>query len=99
VRGISGATRPLLITSAARDAEYQALLTRRNVEATRRYSLHTTGYAVDIARRYSGRRQARAFQFMLDRLQALDLIAWVREPGAIHLTVARDAGAVLRDGI
>ncbi len=99
VREISGATRPLLITSAARDAEYQALLTRRNIEATRRYSLHTTGYAVDIARRYSGRRQARAFQFLLDRLEALDLIAWVREPGAIHFTVADDAGEVLRDGI
>ena len=23
---------------------------------------------------------------MLDRLQALDLIAWVREPAAIHIT-------------
>ena len=34
-----------------------------------------------------------------DRLEALDLIAWVREPGAIHLTVAEDAGEVLRDGI
>jgi hypothetical protein len=99
VREISGATRPLLITSAARDAEYQALLTRRNIEATRRYSLHTTGYAVDIARRYSGRRQARAFQFMLDRLEALDLIAWVREPGAIHFTVAEDAGEVLARGV
>ncbi len=99
VREISGATRPLTITSAARDAEYQRLLTRRNIEATRRYSLHTTGYAVDIARRYSGRRQARAFQFMLDRLQALNLIAWVREPAAIHLTVAADAGKVLRDGV
>ena len=37
------------------------------------------------------RRQALAFQFWLDRLQALDLIAWVREPGAIHLTVSRRA--------
>jgi len=99
VRQISGASRPLTITSAARDGEYQALLTRRNIEATRRYSLHTTGYAVDISRGYSGRRQARAFQFLLDRLQALHLIAWVREPTAIHLTVSRDAARVLRDGI
>jgi hypothetical protein len=28
---------------------------------------------------------------MLDRLQALNLIAWVREPEAIHVTVANGA--------
>jgi hypothetical protein len=28
---------------------------------------------------------------MLDRMQALNLIAWVREPAAIHVTVAGDA--------
>jgi hypothetical protein len=36
-----------------------------------------------------------AFQFMLDRLTALNLIAWVREPAAIHITVAPDAAEVL----
>ena len=65
---------------------------RRNREATRNYSLHTTGWAFDIARRYRSRRQALAFQFVLDRLQVLDAIAWVREPDAIHITVSRDAG-------
>ena len=35
--------------------------------------------------------QAEAFQFMLDRLQALNLIAWVREPQAIHVTVSSGA--------
>jgi hypothetical protein len=25
---------------------------------------------------------------MLDRLQSLNLIAWVREPGAIHITAS-----------
>jgi hypothetical protein len=29
-----------------------------------------------------------AFQYMLDRLQSLNLIAWVREPGAIHITTS-----------
>ena len=53
-----------------------------------RYSLHTTGYAFDIARNYRSRAQALAFQFVLDRLTARGLIAWVREPGAIHVTVA-----------
>ena len=31
---------------------------------------------------------ALAFQFVLDRLQSLNLIAWVREPGAIHIAEA-----------
>jgi hypothetical protein len=33
----------------------------------------------------------RAFQFMLDDLFARGLIAWVREPAAIHVTVSSDA--------
>jgi hypothetical protein len=28
---------------------------------------------------------------MLDRLQSHDLIAWVREPAAIHVTVSAEA--------
>jgi hypothetical protein len=28
---------------------------------------------------------------MLDRLQALNLIAWVREPAAIHITAGPEA--------
>ena len=28
---------------------------------------------------------------MLERLQSHNLIAWVREPAAIHVTVSRDA--------
>ena len=63
------------------------MLARRNIEATRGLSLHTTGWAFDIARRYRSRAQALAFQFMLDRLTALNMIAWVREPDAIHVTV------------
>ncbi len=98
VREISASKRALVLTSTARDDGYQRLLTRRNIEATRRYSLHTTGYAFDIARKYESGRQSRAFQFLLDRLTALDLIAWVREPGAIHITVAGDAERLLRPG-
>jgi soluble lytic murein transglycosylase-like protein len=94
VRAIS-ATAPLTVTSTVRDERYQRVLARRNVEATDAYSLHTTGWAFDVARTYVDRRQALAFQFMLDRLTALDLIAWVREPGAIHVTAAPDAGTVL----
>jgi hypothetical protein len=82
---------PLTVTSAARDARYQRALRRGNPEAARGYSLHTTGYSFDILRDYASREQALAFQFWLDRLQALNLIAWVREPRAIHVTVAEDA--------
>ena len=55
------------------------------------YNLHATGYTFDIARRYAGHAEALAFQYVLDRLTALDLIAWVREPATIHITVAHDA--------
>ena len=88
----------LTVTSSVRDEEYQRLLVRRNAEATAAYSLHTTGWAFDVLRSYRDRRHALAFQFMLDRLTALNLIAWVREPAAIHVTVAGDAADVLRGG-
>lgn len=91
VRALGGARGPLAVTSAVRDDSYQRLLRTRNEEATRGYSLHTTGYAFDIRRRYESGEQAQAFQFVLDRLTAQGLIAWVREPAAIHVTVSRDA--------
>ena len=94
VRAYSGGASPLLVTSTVRDEEYQRRLVRRNGEATRGYSLHTTGWAFDVARSYRSRRQALAFQFVLDRLQVLNAIAWVREPDAIHITVSRDAEAL-----
>jgi hypothetical protein len=91
VRSISGEPSPLRVTSTVRDGEYQRRLIRGNGEATRNYSLHTTGYAFDVLRRYGSRRQALAFQFVLDRLRVLNVIAWVREPAAIHVTAGRDA--------
>ena len=94
VRAISGQA-PLTVTSTVRDEAYQRRLIDRNGEATRGYSLHTTGWAFDVARRYRSRRQALAFQFVLDRLQVLDAIAWAREPGAIHVTAAPEGKALL----
>ncbi len=93
VRALSGDA-PLTVTSTVRDEAYQRRLVSRNREATRNYSLHTTGWAFDIARSYRSGRQALAFQFVLDRLQVLNAIAWVREPDAIHITVSRDAAAL-----
>jgi soluble lytic murein transglycosylase-like protein len=94
-RAISG-TGPLIVTSTVRDRRYQRVLASENIEATHAYSLHTTGFTFDIERDYASSRQARAFQFLLDRLTALDLIAWVREPAAIHITVSARAGQALR---
>jgi Transglycosylase SLT domain len=88
VRDVSGTRASLIVTSTVRDERYQQLLQRDNLFATREYSLHTTGYAFDVRRQYASRRQAVAFQYMLDRLQSLNLIAWVREPGAIHITAS-----------
>ncbi len=90
-REIGGPATPLLVTSAVRDERYQHLVAAANIEATHGYSLHTTGFTFDIRRAYSSHREALAFQFMLDRLQAMNLIAWVREPEAIHVTVSSAA--------
>lgn len=93
-RALSGQA-PLTVTSTVRDEAYQRRLLVRNREATPNYSLHTTGWAFDIARRYQSKAHAQAFQFVLDRLQTLDAIAWVREPGAIHVTAAPEGKALL----
>lgn len=81
----------LTATSAVRDEQYQALLQAENIEATRAYSIHTSGWAVDMSRTYASNRQAQMFQFVLTRMQALDLITWVREPTAIHWTSSPDS--------
>jgi hypothetical protein len=94
VREQSGARAPLIVTSTVRDEEYQRLLAEENPEATSAYSLHTTGWAFDVKREYRTSAQAAAFQFMLDRLQSLNLISWVREPASIHITVSSDARAL-----
>jgi hypothetical protein len=96
VHALSGARAPLLLTSAVRDNRYQRVLQHVNVNAARSYSLHTTGYAFDIARVYRSRRQAWAFQYVLDRLTAANAIAYIREAAAIHVAVASDASAKLR---
>lgn len=85
----------LTVTSTVRDQRYQDQLVSRNGEATRGYSLHTTGWAFDVLRAYRSGRQARALQWQLDRLSVLGVIAWVREPAAIHITVGDSAEAVL----
>jgi hypothetical protein len=96
VRDVAGTRASLTVTSTVRDLEYQRLLARRNAFATRGYSLHTTGFAFDIRRDYASRGQAVAFEYMLDRLQSLNLIAWVREPDVIQIAASREAGELIR---
>ena len=97
VKAVSGEDKPLTVTSATRDREYQDLLVGINSEATSEYSLHTTGWSFDIRRRYASDRQARAFQFALDRLRAHAILDYAYEPAAIHVTVSENADLLLDD--
>jgi hypothetical protein len=85
----------LSVTSAVRDGAYQELLADRNPSATDGYSLHTTGWSFDVARRYESDAQGAAFQFVLDRLQALALIDYAVEPEVIHITVSNEVGPLI----
>jgi hypothetical protein len=48
------------------------------------------GWRFEVRRNYASGAQAGAFQYMLDRLQALNLIAWVRDPDVIRITASRE---------
>jgi hypothetical protein len=89
VRSLSGVDKPLLVLTTAADQQYVQ-------RAGDGFSCTPDGYSFQISRHYASPAQANAFQAVLDRLQALNLIAWSREPSAIDITVARDAGAWAR---
>ena len=92
VRRVSGLrTAPLRIQSTVTDGRLadQAGISDPPAE---------TGWAFSVERRYVAPAQATAFQAILDRLQALNLIAWAREPDVIRITVASDAVSWLRRG-
>jgi len=95
VREINDGKGELTVTSTVRDQKYQDELVGVNDEATSAYSLHTTGYSFDILRDYTTDKQAQAFQFVLDRLRALDVIDYAVEPDAIHVTVSNEAAPLL----
>jgi hypothetical protein len=94
VHALSGEPAPLIVTTTVYDDAHQRPLAT-HPEATQNYSLHTTGYAFDIVRRYRSGKQAAAFQYELERLQARGLIAWVRDPRTIHVTVTSEAKALV----
>jgi hypothetical protein len=83
---------PITVTSATRSVKTEERDTRGAFDAEAPPSTHTTGYAFDLSRDYRSPAQAQALQFWLDRLTALNAIAWVREPDVIHVTVGPRAG-------
>jgi len=94
VRTLSGGGRahaPLVVARAVTDAHYQRALGIDDPDAL-------TGYTFSIARHYASSAEAAAFQSVLDRLQALNLIAWSRGLSTIEVTVAPDASRYLVDG-
>jgi hypothetical protein len=93
VRALSGTKAPLIVSQAVTDSTYEHLL-----GAPHGYALAATGYQFEIERQYASTAQADAFQAMLDRLQALNLIAWSRSAGTIDVTVASGAGRAIVDG-
>jgi hypothetical protein len=92
VRALSGGAAPLILTSTVADRRYQQLIGENDPPAA-------DGWSFTIARHYVSTAQAVAFQAMLDRLQALNLIAWQRYPSEIEVTVASDADRVIVNGL
>jgi hypothetical protein len=88
VHELSGETRPLALTRAAYDADAARKLTPHDPGAAADADAHETGFAFDIRRRYGSGAQAAAFQWTLERLEALGLIAWTRGDSVIHVVVS-----------
>jgi Transglycosylase SLT domain len=81
VRSLAHGAEPLRVQSTVSDARYAQ-------QSSDAFAAATNGYSFQISRRYVNRAQAEAFQATLDRLQALNLIAWAREATVIDVTVA-----------
>jgi hypothetical protein len=79
VRNVSGTNAPLTVTRTVRPDG----------------GIHATGFAFDIKRDYANGAQAEAFQYMLDRLQALNLIAWTRSGDTIHIVASEEGDKLL----
>ena len=85
---LSGEERPLALTRAAYDDEAATKLTPHDPGAAADAEMHSTGFAFDIRRRYGSGAQAAAFQWTLERLETLGLIAWTRGRSVIHVVVS-----------
>jgi hypothetical protein len=91
VRALSHVSGSLTVAAAISDRRYQRAIGFIDEPAT-------TGYSFALLRHYANVRQATALQDLLDRLQALNLIAWARETTTIDVTVASGAADVIARG-
>jgi hypothetical protein len=91
VYSLSGDERPLTVTRATYDEEAASTLTPRDPGAAAHAGVHATGFVFDIRRRYGSGAQAAAFEWTLERLEALGLIAWTRGKAVIHVVVSPQA--------
>jgi hypothetical protein len=94
VRAIGRTTAPLELTAATTDAADLAAAARAAHGFADSDRLHASGYAFDLARSYASPAQAVALQFILDRLAALDVIAWQRHARIIHVVAGPRAALV-----
>jgi hypothetical protein len=97
VRAIGGGSGLLEITAATTDRADLRTSARASHGLADADPLDASGYAFDVARTYGTPAEAEAFQFVLDRLQTLNLIAWNREGRIIHVVVGPAASAL--DGL
>jgi hypothetical protein len=108
-RGLRPAALDLLVWMAARVRQLAhggALTVASSVSDDRAQQYYgysdppaAAGWSFTIQRHYVSAAQRAAFQAVLDRLQALNLIAWQRYPSEIEVTVASDAARVLARGV
>jgi hypothetical protein len=91
---LSGDEHPLAVTRATYDEEAAPTLTPYDPGAAAHAGTHATGFAFDVRRRYGSRVQAAAFEWTLERLEALGLIAWTRGQSVIHIIVSPRAGVL-----
>jgi hypothetical protein len=90
---LGGEERRLAVTRATYDEAAAVPLTPHDPGVVAHVQTHATGFAFDIRRRYGSGAQAAAFQWTLERLEALGLIAWTRGESVIHVVVSPRAGA------
>jgi hypothetical protein len=97
VKAIARQTEPLQMTAATTDSTDLRSVAAASHGLAEADPLDASGYAFDIARDYASPAEAQAFQFVLDRLQTLNLIAWNRDGRIIHVVVGPAASTL--DGL
>ena len=77
--------------SASRSTSAAAGAAISNAPALRVTGADDGGWTFRVSRKYASDDQALAFQYVLDRLQVLNVIAWSRTARSIRVTASRDA--------